>query len=219
MINFKQKIKYFKKINLSRGMTYIELIVVLIIFAIMSSIIIFDYSRFGRKVNLENLTQDVALQIATAQKKALSGTSPSIDMVSFWGLDLSSWRPSYGVYFDTAKNNQFINYVDMDSDEGLFNPDCSTTPTECIDTIKIENGTTINKICFYLDISPNTETCPDVSLQKLSVNFTRPNSAAALTGPVEAVGEIIRARIEFMSANRAHTQSVIIHPSGRIEVI
>ena len=49
-------------------MTYVELIVVLSIFSIMTSITIFNYNKFEAKVDIKNLNQETALHIA-----ALSG--------------------------------------------------------------------------------------------------------------------------------------------------
>ena len=70
MINFLRKIKLLRKCKTfptSNGMTYIELIVVLSIFAVMTSIVLFDYGGFQAKVDIKNLASDVALQIVQAQ--------------------------------------------------------------------------------------------------------------------------------------------------------
>ena len=55
---------YFnKKIKGNRGMTYVELIVVLGIFAVMLSISMFNYKRFQGKVDIKNLANDIALKL------------------------------------------------------------------------------------------------------------------------------------------------------------
>ena len=51
------------KIKTNRGMTYVELIVVLSIFAVLSSVAIFNYGSFQDKVDIKNLGSDIALKI------------------------------------------------------------------------------------------------------------------------------------------------------------
>ncbi|KKQ07855.1 MAG: hypothetical protein US18_C0006G0001, partial [Parcubacteria group bacterium GW2011_GWB1_36_5] len=59
--------KESKRIKKNRGMTYVELIVVLSIFAVMSSIVLFNYGEFQAKVDIKNLASDIALKIVEAQ--------------------------------------------------------------------------------------------------------------------------------------------------------
>ena len=60
----------------------------------MTSVVLFNYGEFQAKVDIKNLTSDIALQIVEAQKSAL------------WGVALSSSafasKPSYGVYFSPS---------------------------------------------------------------------------------------------------------------------
>jgi prepilin-type N-terminal cleavage/methylation domain-containing protein len=62
-----------KTINKTRGMTYVELIVVLSIFSVISTIVIFNYKEFQAKVDIRNLANDVALKIVQAQKNSTTG--------------------------------------------------------------------------------------------------------------------------------------------------
>ena len=48
-------------------MTYVELIVVLAIFAILSSVVMFNYGNFQAKVDIKNLGSDIALKIVRTQ--------------------------------------------------------------------------------------------------------------------------------------------------------
>ena len=47
-------------------MTYIELIVVLSIFAVMSSVVIFNYGLFQARIDIKNLASDIALKFVEA---------------------------------------------------------------------------------------------------------------------------------------------------------
>ena len=59
-------------------MTYVELIVVLSIFSVMTSVVLFNYNEFQAKIDIKVLANDIALKIVEAQKSALSGKLPQI---------------------------------------------------------------------------------------------------------------------------------------------
>src|SRR3989339_1856034 len=82
--------------NCNKGMTYVELIVVLSIFSVLSSVAIYNYGDFQSSVDIKNLASDIALQIVKAQKDSLSGLLP-LQVVK------TDWKPSYGVQFDLSK--------------------------------------------------------------------------------------------------------------------
>ena len=112
MINFNKKIKK------NRGFTYVELIVVLSIFAIMTSLVIFNYGAFQAKVDVENYANDIALKIVQAQKDAMSGKQPT-DLQQ--QPTVSPWKPSYGVFFDGhLGSTNFIYYVESDKSSYLY---------------------------------------------------------------------------------------------------
>ena len=80
------------KLQKNRGMTYVELIVVLSIAALLSSVSLFNYKLFQDKVEMKTLASDVALKITEAQKASISGKLPVLGAYP-------TWRPSYGIYF------------------------------------------------------------------------------------------------------------------------
>jgi type II secretory pathway pseudopilin PulG len=85
----------------------IELIVVLAIMAIMSSIIIFNYNGFNSNVSLENLSQDIALTIRKAQVMTMG-----IKGVTFGtsGNEVTQF-PGYGIHFElppTSNSSPFL---------------------------------------------------------------------------------------------------------------
>ncbi|HEY4478124.1 MAG TPA: type II secretion system protein, partial [Candidatus Paceibacterota bacterium] len=60
--------KSFKK-QKNRGMTFLELTVVISIFAIVSSIAIFNYKNFQTKIDIQNLGNDIASRFTLAQRR------------------------------------------------------------------------------------------------------------------------------------------------------
>ncbi|MCX6757402.1 MAG: type II secretion system protein [Candidatus Nomurabacteria bacterium] len=177
-------------------MTYVELIVVLSIFSIMSGVLLFGYGDYGKQVDVQNLSQEIALQIVGAQKMSVSGKllSPDQEPV-LTNFAITSWKPSYGVYFSTSNpisNNsteanpvQFIPFFDA-SNIGYYGLDYSCgsgsgssidlANDECTDIIKLGKGDKIT--CLFAGSSTVTACDSNNSIHDLSIVFTRPNSGA-----------------------------------------
>lgn len=143
------------------GMTSLELIVVICIFAIIASTLLFRYSTFTNSVALENLAQEVALQVKQAQTSAISGAYPKLNQAgTLQGPPDSTWRPTYGVYFDKNTPKQFVFFFDRNStaipgnrfldDAGIsITPEScgKQTAAECLSVITISTQEFISDIC------------------------------------------------------------------------
>ena len=139
MNNFLKKVKLSK---LNKGMTYVELIVVLSIFAIMSAAVMYNYGEFQAKVDIKNLASDIASKIVEAQRASISGARSSHSPSAL------GWKPAYGVYFSKvdntngANNKNFFYFTDRNNnfiyDDSSCSPDVLTT--ECLDKISIAKG-------------------------------------------------------------------------------
>ena len=183
----------------NQGMTYVELIVVLGIFVVMSSVAIFNYGSFQSKVDMRNLANDVALKIVEAQKAALSGKLPSV------AYD-ADWNPSYGVYFDRlSSSTNFTYFTDVNSDATL------NAPYEALEVINITKGNRISKIDAYYAAGTN------VDLHNVTLTFVRPNSEANITSTDPLVLPIAYIQITVLSP-KGNTSIIKIYPSGRIEI-
>lgn len=202
-----------KKIrNYQAGMTYVELIVVLSIFSIMSGIVMYNYQGFQAKVDIKNLASDIAIKIVEAQKSSKNGVLPLI-FVS------DTWKPSYGVYFDgvtpPAPLREFIYFVDLSEPSNGYD---SGVANEMLDPIKIaKTNYFISKIerC-------DTEQCssPTNITTPLSITFKRPNSEAVFyqtSGKLEVTGSQY-IQITVKSASENATSLIKVYPSGRIQV-
>src|SRR3989339_507350 len=198
MINFLLKIKLLRKCKTfptSNGMTYVELIVVLSIFAVMSSIVMFNYSGFQAKIDIKNLASDIALKVVQAQK------------------------PSYGVYFDiTSDSNKrsFVYFVDLDyttpPQNGFFDGSGSGCTFECIEQITMTRGDYISSLeVFYQD-----NFVPE-GLNDLTISFSRPNSGAVIKSSTVFSGIISYVQITISTPNST-TAKIKLYPSGRIQV-
>ncbi len=154
-------LKYLKhQLKDSRGMTSLELIVVLMIFGVIASTVIFRFSSFSNNVALENLAQDMALRVKQAQTNAISGQYPKLNTTGVYQTAPdSTWVPSYGVYFDkTGTNNkQFVFFFDRNTiafagnkiiDDEVPGVSCGIGASECLDKITITTQEYISDICI-----------------------------------------------------------------------
>lgn len=203
-------------------MTYIELVVVLSIFSIISGITIFNYKQFQARVDLKNLATQIAQKILEAQKNAVSGKlyfepnggqQPPVN-----------WKPSYGVYFNLQSgpntgDKVFYFYADYLPRDGNFNdapPSGSyVCDDECIEKITITKGSYISDVVDSGGIS--LKNTPNV--QNLHINFTRPSSSASFSA-IPSGGMWTNTYIDIIlaSPNTSSTVTVRVWPSGRIEV-
>ena len=186
------------KLKMNRGMTYVELIVVLSIFAVLSSVVMFSYGDFQAKIDIKNLASDIAIKIVEAQKSSLNGALPVA------GYNEDTWKPSYGVYFDTSIPNQFVYFANLDE---LNNYDPAN---EELDTIIITKNNLISNIDSYSNSTLTPITDP------LAILFRRPNSSAIFTSTsLTSDFEYIQITVSSPNGKKAFMK---IYPSGRVQV-
>lgn len=223
--------KISKKINNQSGMTYIELIVVIAIFSIMSGIALVNNRSFNDQVVVTNFAQDIALQVVNQQKSAVFGKLPDISQQPYINtvmsnLGLTSWKPAYGAYFDSTpgSNNRFILFTDATQDNFYSGNNCVVTNDfsvdECSDLINFTGGVKILYICTEM---PGDPPCFDLTTNNLvadagsaSVVFTRPNSNAVIfTDGAQFDGSI---RVVISNQDESVKKSIVISSSGKIAV-
>ena len=211
------------------GMTYVELIVVLAIFAIMVSVVLFNYRDFQARVEVKSLSNDIASKIVGAQKSAMSGQlAPLIqqNIQGEWGV--TNWKPSYGLYFSEKTPGSFISFADLDNSaflSGGINPaynknDSTCDGRECLDQININQNYQISDLnVSYEDCSGGETNTLEAKVDTISIAFTRPDSKAVIqTTPVVGC-PISFASINLTSINNgANKANILIYSSGRMEL-
>ena len=206
--------KFNRKIKKNKGMTYVELIVVLSIFATMSSVVIFNYGDFQAKVDIKNLASDIALKIVEAQKASLSGKIP------VQAPSVSPWKPSYGVYFDlsnSGSNKAFLYFVDLNQDGNYTDTSFCSLPGgsgECLDKITIAKSVYISSINKCIGVN----CASSVSItDPLSVTFKRPDSRAIFKSNGVSMNDFDYVQIT-VSSPRSIIAKIKLYSSGRIQV-
>ncbi len=185
-------------------MTYVELIVVLSIFSVVSSVVMFNYGGFQDRIEIKNLASDIAQEIVQAQRSALSGLMPASGAAA-------GWKPSYGVYFNLSpvtENKSFIYFIDQ-SNAGFF--DGTGCTGECLSKISITKNNYLESLrVYYLD---NTS----ASLSNLAITFSRPDSTAKMSGNGALLSNVSYAEIRVRSPKNS-VAIIKIYPAGRIEI-
>lgn len=190
-----------KSYKLNKGMTYVELIVVLSIFSVMTSIVLFDYGKFQANVDIKILANDIASKIVEAQKYSISGE---------WNSNASSnWKPSYGLYFDISDDKSFIYFADLIQNNVYDSSSCPGTG-ECLDNISITKGNSVSELKVV------GTGCPSFA-DNINILFKRPNSNAIITSTPALVCDINYAQITVSSPESVRA-NIKIYPSGRIQI-
>ena len=163
-----------RNINHQRGMTLVELMVVLSIFVIVTSLSIFDYKSFRSNISIQNLANDITLAVRKAQNFAIGAHNANEVFTLGYGLHFTtSSDSSYGSI--SGSNKSFIMFIDSTVNK-LY--DYSTTDLTCgsdNECSEIFNITTSDRIvAIYL----NDDTSPIESTSALDITFLRPNPDA-----------------------------------------
>jgi type II secretory pathway pseudopilin PulG len=206
------------------GFTFVEIVVVLAIFAAITATLLFNFRDFTEGVSLQNLTQNIALQISTAQRQSIAGSRYGY-LVDF-PVTISEWKPSYGVCFTTDSSGCYLNgnyyytgqnsagvtafhmFADNNSQVEEFETDGADNH---LDVIEILGGDHISSICIN---GQTTNTCQNIS--EVSVVFTRPDTAPRffIPGNISQVDDVTIQVTSPEGTNR----KVIVWGTGQIEV-
>lgn len=198
-------------------MTFIELVVVITIFSIVTSVTLFNYRDFEAKVNIKNLAGDVAGKFTLAQRKALSGDlHPLAD---------PDWRPAYGVHFDLTPatntgNDVFYFFADLDQEGDFDSQLYSCSPygtTECMEKISITKGNYIAGIKVFYEGNP----IPDIINEPIDIVYTRPSGSAEISSPaivLPLVTPISRVEVDLVSPGSKFNSVINVYSSGRIQI-
>jgi len=98
----------FSDTSKERGFTFIEFIVIMSIFAIMSTVVLFNFKGFRSSVSVSNLVYDLALEIKTAQTLGVSAPGGINSVINA--------EPVITVLFDYSSGaftNSFITFREM----------------------------------------------------------------------------------------------------------
>ncbi len=146
----------------SRGFTLIEMMVVIAIMAIVSTVVLANNGRFGGKAVLQNIAFEMALSIRQAQAYGIAvRANPDL------GCRDGAPPSAYGVGFNSASGNSSTFF--MFAECGV--PNGSWETGEFRTVYSIHPGYRIHKLCA-------DDVCTDIS--DLYISFRRPDPGARI---------------------------------------
>lgn len=188
-------------------MTFVELVVVVGIFATVAGVVLFNFTGFSTSISVDNLAADIALRIKNAQTEAISG--------KFAPGFVSPLVPAYGVYFNSTTTGgaaSFKYFADFDNDGFLTGAICGAGQ-ECLEEVGIQTGDRIAALCVNEESGfPNCGSPVD----ELHVSFKRPFPDAIIEAPTFA-SQISDVTIKVISP-KGKQKSIIVWPTGQVSV-
>jgi prepilin-type N-terminal cleavage/methylation domain-containing protein len=160
-----------------RGFTLFELLVVMAIMVVVTSVMLFNQAKFDSSTILRSLAYSVALSVRQAQVYGTSvlGTStPQVACSGFYAAGVC-YVSAYGVYFNAASPGQYILFADLNNN-GHYDTG------ENIKVFSFSTGYAVSQFCVTGINSGNPVTqCSNTTISSLSILFKRPNPDAQFT--------------------------------------
>ncbi|MEK7107281.1 MAG: GIY-YIG nuclease family protein [Patescibacteria group bacterium] len=187
------------------GFTLIELVVVVAIITVVTSVVLVSNTKYGGSVLLQNLAYDIALSIRQAQVYGIS--------VRGFGTT-NMFTAGYGMHFDINDNAHYELFADADGN-GLFSNASENVPPS---PYVIGRNYRIKKLCA--PAGTNFSSC--ASVQQLDILYKRPepdawisaNGNSCLLQPSNCKDS---ARI-IVESPRGDVLSIVVDATGQISV-
>lgn len=175
-----------------RGFTLVEMIVVLAIIVIITTIALLGQSSFNRSMVLTDTAYTIAFSIREAQSlgissRAFGSTQDAGYGVSFTNLVPTTYKLFADIYPIAPGDTQFTAICPGHPDVAATNPeakpgDCiQTLETEVVRTYSLNNGFRISGFCGRRSSGGN-QLCNGPAMESLNILYLRPNTQSVITG-------------------------------------
>lgn len=214
------------KKQISRGFTIAEMGIVVIIFIILTSVIIFRYGDFNSSILVSNMAYEVAITTRQAQVFGLGARG-------YKSGSVSEFIYPYGLFInmndnegaDEGTTKKFALFIDrseqgdagygqcnMANDTGA----CSCLPgDECQEMYRMQRDIAVSDIKVE---ARNFDGCEADTVDRLAVTFKRPNPEALITWQTVGLSGYDFVQIEVSDRSRQNIAYVLIRESGQISV-
>jgi prepilin-type N-terminal cleavage/methylation domain-containing protein len=199
----------------SRGFTLVELLLVVTIMLILTSVFLIRQRNFDSSTVLSSLAYSIALSLRQAQLFGTASRETSVN--AFQGANPAR---AYGIHIYKTYSTYYVLFADKNND-GQYQCTSTSDPNcELVQTFKIPLGYTISKFCAdstcWSAASPN--------LDYLTIIFRRPNPDACFATNVspnacQASGtQVYTTGYIQITGGESNTRSVTITLTGQINV-
>jgi prepilin-type N-terminal cleavage/methylation domain-containing protein len=198
----------------NRGFSLVELIVVMAIFTIITSITVFNYGKFSSNLIVTNLAYESALAVRQAQVYGISVKQTKASQ----NLGDKNFNASYGVWFSTADLQKFYLFADNEpiniSGHNLRAVDAS----EDEENFGMNGSNTISNFC--VTNSGGVRCSKDGEIDSMSIIFKRPEPNANIYGFLNSTQQYTgtKAEIMFTSGRGDKTARMTVTNTGQISV-
>lgn len=191
-----------RKIFKNRGFTIFELLVVIFVIALISSILIANWRRGEEQYRLQGAIQEIVQNIRKAQEMALAGVEHNGQVPQNYGLYFMVASPSYNIFSEDSNDRRYDRGVD---------------PLVGNDSIEITNGLEISYIEGYRSAGGGTYT----SFPSLCLTFSLPDSFISIRpGPNPPWQEAVTITIRKIGTTcpSKNCRDIIVKETGEISV-
>ena len=185
--------KEYKKIH-NKGFTLVEIILVVFITVIISSMVIFRYRDFSDSIELENMATDVTLAVREAQVFGISSRGTT---------SMESFFHGYGISLTSADLHSYISFIDSHGDNLWYD-----SSNEQLRKTVFKQGYSIKDICATPLSLPE-----DCTITELNILFQRPNVNAIIKTAEDSTST--KARIELISPS-GNTANINVSETGQV---
>jgi len=124
---------FFKKINLSKGFTLTELLVVTSIILILTVVVLASYKFFQSGIFLQQSTNRLIQDIRRMEGMAIAAQECS-------SCDPKNYKYSYGVYFNSSSQDSYILFADCNNNKNYDGND------DIIEKVKLDKDIIISSL-------------------------------------------------------------------------
>lgn len=185
----------FREHKKQKGFTLVEMLVVLGIFTVITTLVLARNTQFTRDIAITNLAYDVALAIREAQVFGLS-----VRQVPGQAGEFSA---AYGIHFEHGQST-FSLFADLDEDNQY------DEPTEEVETFTMQDGFTVRQICG----SATMIQCQTVD-EGVDILFERPNPEARIIATKNGLWHYLEIDI---GSEAAGERTIVVMTTGQIAI-
>lgn len=212
----------------TRGFTLVEMMVVLAIIVIITTMALLGQSSFNRSMVLTDTAYTIAFSVREAQSLGISSRAFAGTQDAGYGLQFTNLSPTtYKLFADTYPtapgDTQYTTICPGHPNVPATNPeakpgDCiQTLESEVVRTYSLNNGFTISRFCGRQ--TNGVELC-NGSLDSLNIMYLRPNTQSVITGVNGNIRTTLQdATIRITSPDGTAERCVYVSKVGQVSVV